>query len=460
MFIDEAEIYVEGGRGGDGCVSFLREKYRPHGGPDGGSGGAGGSVTLEAATGRSTLVEFHRRRHHRAKPGVRGGSQKKSGARGADLAIQVPVGTVVKAADGAVLADLVEAGDTFIVARGGRGGRGNAVMVNEAGPLPRFAEKGEPGDSRTVQLELKLVADVAIVGFPNAGKSSLISRISRAKPKIADYPFTTTEPNLGVVMGDDFDYVVTDVPGLVEGAHTGKGMGIAFLRHIERAAVIVYLVDISPMSGREPVQDLELLEDELGAFNPRLLSRERLVAANKVDLDPPLEKVEDLRRVCRDKGLELFLISMVTGEGVPDLLRELGRLVSEARAEGVHTGPVIVFSTGSDEDLMTVRHEDDRLVVEGKRVERMVSMTDWNNEEAMAHLARKLCSAGVDDFLAREGARAGDEVEIAGRVFEYFPETDEVVREQVIDRKDAGRGAASSPGTESTGSVEDRTDKE
>ncbi|MCJ7745694.1 MAG: Obg family GTPase CgtA, partial [Actinobacteria bacterium] len=225
MFIDEAEICVEGGGGGDGCVSFHREKYRPHGGPDGGDGAAGGDVVLVASLGRSTLVELHKTRHYRARSGMRGGSKNKTGATGADLEILVPVGTIVKDETCRPLADLVVAGQRFVPARGGSGGKGNASLVAEAGALPRFAERGEPGQSRVLYLELKLVADIAIVGFPNAGKSTLIRRISKARPKVADYPFTTTEPHLGVVDGDEVDYVVTDVPGLVPGAHQGKGMG-------------------------------------------------------------------------------------------------------------------------------------------------------------------------------------------------------------------------------------------
>jgi GTPase len=422
MFIDEAEIYVEGGRGGDGCVSLLREKYRPHGGPDGGSGGSGGDVVLEASPGKSTLADLHRRRHHRAKGGARGGSKNKAGGRGSELVIVVPVGTVVKDPEGVVLADLAEAGQRFTAAQGGRGGRGNAAMVSRAGPTPKFAEKGEPGVSRALSLELKLIADVAIVGFPNAGKSSLVSRISRARPKVADYPFTTLEPHLGVVVGEDFDYVVTDVPGLVEGAHDGKGMGTAFLRHIERASVIVYLIDMSPDSGRRPASDLVLLEQELGLFNPALVERARLAVANKMDLRPDDELLEELRLECEKRGLDLYPISAVTGEGLPALLGALGDQVMEERERGVVTGPAVEYTAASDDDLMRVRRSGERFLVEGRRVERMVSMTDWNNDEARAHLALMLRAAGVEDMLAREGATRGNEVEIAGMVFEYVPE--------------------------------------
>ncbi len=442
MFIDEAEIYVEGGRGGDGCVSFRRERYRPHGGPDGGDGGLGGDVVLEAAAGKSTLGELHRNRHHRAGGGGRGGSKNRTGARGTSLLITVPAGTVVKEVSGRVIADLVEAGQRFVAARGGRGGHGNASMVREAGPIPRFAEKGEPGRFQTLRLELKLVADVAIVGFPNAGKSSLISRISRARPKVADYPFTTTEPNLGVVVGEDFDYVVTDVPGLVEGAHAGKGMGIAFLRHIERASVIVCLVDMSPMSGRRPVEDLELLQEELVLFNPELARRRRLVAANKMDLRPEPEVLEELRSECAQRGLELFPISAVSGEGLGALLSALGDLVVESREKGDVTGPVVEYTVHDAEDLLRVRRTGGRFVVEGRRVERLVLMTDWNNDDARAHLAQKLRTAGVEDLLAAQGARVGDEVEIAGRVFEYIPECEDVsTKEDRTADDSASRGS-------------------
>ncbi len=379
-------------------------------------------MVLLASGSRSTLAELHRKRRYRAQQGKRGGSNNRSGARGANLVIDVPPGTVARDESGRVLADLVEEGMSFVAARGGRGGRGNLALVGEAGPLPRFAEKGEPGRSGTIDLELKLVADVAIVGFPNAGKSSLIARISRARPKIADYPFTTVEPNLGVVVGEDFDFVVTDVPGLVEGAHRGKGMGTAFLRHVERASVILYLVDMGPDTGRRPVEDLVLLEEELGAFNPALRERSRVVAANKMDLRPPADEMEELERECGARGLELFPISVVTGEGVGTLVGELTRLVTRARGSGAATGPAVEWRVEADEDMINVERVDDRFVVSGGRVERLVNMTDWNNDEAREHLARRLRASGVDDILAREGAREGDEVEIAGRVFEYIPE--------------------------------------
>jgi len=369
-----------------------------------------------------TLGELARRRHFRATAGGRGGSKDKRGARGDDRVIMVPVGTVAKDEDGRALADLAVAGQKFAIAKGGRAGRGNAGLVAEAGPLPRFAEKGEPGAALTIRLELKVVADVAIVGFPNAGKSSLISRISRARPKIADYPFTTTEPNLGVVVGEYADFVVTDVPGLIEGAHAGKGMGIAFLRHIERASVILYLVDMSPDSGRRPVEDLVVLEHEIGSYKHALLERRRLVAANKMDLAPEAEGLDELRAECESRGLEILEISVVSGQGIKGLLHALTVLVDEAHEEGTMTGEPVVYEPPAGDEAMSARLEEGRYVVTGARIERLVMMTDWSNDDAIAHLARKLREVGVEDMLAREGADAGDEVEIAGRTFEYLPD--------------------------------------
>lgn len=422
MLVDEAQLFVEGGRGGDGCASFLREKYRPHGGPDGGDGGRGGDVVLEASESVRTLIEASRRRSYRAGRGDRGGSNHKKGGRGSEVVVMVPTGTVVKDQDGRPIADLVDPGRTFVAAKGGRGGRGNAALVKEAGPLPKFAEKGEPGEARTLRLELKMVADVAIVGFPNAGKSSLISRISRARPLVADYPFTTTEPNLGVVVVDDNDFVVTDVPGLVEGAHEGKGMGHAFLRHIERAAVILYLVDMSPASGRRPSDDLVILEKELGSHNEALLARRRLVAANKMDLAPSDEALEELAAECAARGLTLFEVSAVAGDGLTRLTGALATAVAEARREGVVTGESVAFEEPAGRETISVLGGEGKFIVTGGNVERLVSMTDWSSDDARGHLARRLSEAGVEGALERAGARRGDEVEIAGHTFEYVPE--------------------------------------
>lgn len=422
MFVDEATIFVEGGRGGDGCVSFRREKYKPRGGPDGGSGGRGGDVLITSSNHRATLLELKRKSHFRGGRGGNGGPRKMTGARGDDVEVQAPPGTLVKDPRGMVLADLVEPGQSFIAASGGRGGRGNSALKKEAGPAPGFAEKGEPGHSRRLELELKLVADAALVGFPNAGKSSLIACISAARPEIADYPFTTTEPNLGVVEGEHLDYVVTDVPGLIEGAHRGRGMGTDFLRHIERANVILYMIDMSPYSGRDPLYQLVTLEEELSRFNPDLGGRKRLVVANKMDLKPDPGALESLERECASRDVGLLKTSVATTEGLAGLVARLEQMVEEGRSAGRAEPHEVVYRAEPDEDVLTVRREADGWLVRGGRVERMVRMTDWGNDDALAHLARRLKDLGVEDLLRREGAAPGDRVEIAGRVFEYSPD--------------------------------------
>ena len=379
-------------------------------------------MILEASESRSTLAELNRRMRFRAVNGVRGNSKNRSGARGEDTVIPVPAGTVARGPDGEVIGDLVIAGQRLVVASGGKGGRGNASLTGAAGRLPSFAEKGEPGEILQLSLELKLVADVALVGFPNAGKSTLISRISGARPKIADYPFTTIEPNLGAVEGEEVEYVVTDVPGLVEGAHDGKGMGDQFLRHIERASVIVYMADMSPDTGREPASDVEVLRHELEMFNPLMMSRRSVAVANKMDVRPPEESLEALRETCAREGLELIAISAATGQGLGELLYALEALVAEARANREPEGAAsVTFRAAPVEEVMVTR-DGDGFVVRSRAVERMVTMTDWDNDEAREFLKRRLKGKGIDEKLAELGAEEGDEVEIAGRVFEYVPE--------------------------------------
>lgn len=422
MFIDEAVIFVMGGKGGNGCVSFHRDKHHRAKIPDGGNGGSGGNVVLEVYRERNTLITFHKKSRFSAEKGASGGSSNKTGANGSDLRILVPPGTVVRDEKDNILCDLAEVGQQFVAALGGRSGRGNASMSRETGSPAGFAEVGELGEERKLFLELKLVADVAIVGFPNAGKSSLISRISGAHPKIADYPFTTTEPNLGVVEREDIDFVVTDVPGLIKGAHSGKGMGTEFLRHIERASVIVYLIDMSYMGNTEPRIQLADLEEELGLYDASLLKRTRIVAANKMDLSPPPDTVDGLGEECEIRGLELCKMSVYTGSGVADLLDMLEKELTVPEEESEKTGVMVVYNNDPGEDIMTVDREGDVFVVRGKRIERLVSMTDWNKDDALAHLASKLKRAGVEDVLANAGAVQGDEVVIAGRSFEYYPD--------------------------------------
>ncbi|MEE9218360.1 MAG: GTPase ObgE [Acidobacteriota bacterium] len=328
MFLDQAKIFVQAGSGGKGCVSFRREKFVPRGGPNGGDGGSGGSVWLEATLSHNTLNQFHYRQHFKAKRGQHGQGSNKSGRSGEDLSLSVPVGTVVcDASDpGTPIGDLREPGQRLRVTRGGRGGRGNAHFATSTHQAPRFAQQGEPGEERWLLLELKLLADVGLVGFPNAGKSTLISRISAARPKIADYPFTTLVPNLGVVrLDDERSFVVADIPGLIEGAHQGAGLGTRFLRHVERTRLLLHLVDVSPASGRDPVSDLEVVDREIAAYRDLLATKPQIVVGTKKDVAQDPRRIDLLRAALRSRGRDFFLISSVTGEGLPELIQAVAR---------------------------------------------------------------------------------------------------------------------------------------
>ena len=337
MFVDQARILVRGGVGGNGCVSFRREKFVPRGGPDGGPGGDGGSVWLIADRSLKALNAFRFEKIWAADRGRHGEGSGKAGRDGEDLTVRVPPGTVVRdAEDGRLLADLLRPGDRFRAAAGGRGGRGNASFATSTHQAPRESEPGTPGEERTLLLELKLIADVGLVGFPNAGKSTLIARISAARPKIADYPFTTLEPHLGVAdLGQFRTLVVADIPGLIEGAHTGHGLGIQFLRHVERTRVLVHLVDVSEGSGRDPVRDLEIINGELRAFSPGLAAKKQIVAATKIDTRPDPARLRALESRCHEDGVPFVTLSAVSGEGVKELLEALWPVVQEeARLAG------------------------------------------------------------------------------------------------------------------------------
>ncbi|HLG23171.1 MAG TPA: GTPase ObgE [Candidatus Manganitrophaceae bacterium] len=337
MFIDQVKIYVKAGDGGDGCISFRREKYVPRGGPDGGDGGKGGDVVLEASFQLSTLIDLRYQQHYMVKRGEHGSGQNCSGKSSPDLVIPVPVGTVIRdAATEEVLGDLVELGQRAVVVKGGKGGRGNTHFKSSTRQAPRIAEPGEKGEERWLQLELKLLADVGLVGLPNAGKSTLISTISAARPKIADYPFTTLEPNLGVVTwggrsGRENHYTVADVPGLIEGASEGKGLGIRFLKHLERTSLLLHLVDVSEIGAEDPVLDFETVRKELGAYHQELAGKPFLIAATKIDIQGEGKSAARLRRYCEKKKIPFLEISAVTGKGIKPLVRALGNRVEAAR---------------------------------------------------------------------------------------------------------------------------------
>jgi GTPase len=405
-FIDEAQVHVKGGDGGAGAVSFRREAHVAKGGPDGGDGGSGGDVWLVADHNVASLLGFRDHPHRAGDSGVHGKGKGKHGANGADKIATVPEGTVVRDRDGTVLADLRHQGDKFLAAAGGRGGRGNARFLSNRRRAPSFAEQGEPGEEHWLNLELKLMADVALVGFPNAGKSTLISVISAAKPKIADYPFTTLEPHLGVVRLDDTEFVVADIPGLIEGASEGRGLGHRFLRHIERARALVVLLDLAPADGRSPAEQERVLLGELGNYQADLLDRPRVVVGSKADV--ATQDFDGLR------------IAAVAGDGVSALVGRMAQLVDRARAD-VETAartPVVIHRPAA-EDVVVERDASGGWRVRGRKAERAVAVNDLTNVEALAYVQHRLERLGVDRALARAGARDGDLVHIATFTFEY-----------------------------------------
>ena len=337
MFVDEIDIFVKGGDGGAGCVSFRREKYVPRGGPDGGDGGDGGSVWLEADPALTTLLDYHYKRHYHAERGQHGEGSNRHGASGSDLVLRVPLGTVVADRDtGERLGDLTAAGQRILTVRGARGGRGNARFATSTNRAPRRADLGRPGAERWLHLELKLLADVGVIGFPNAGKSTLVSRVSAAKPKIADYPFTTLEPTLGIVRVDDErTFVIADLPGLIPGAAEGRGLGHQFLRHTERTRLLLHMLDLDPQTARDPVDDLDVTNRELGAYSPALAARPQIVVANKADLPETQARREAIERHCAAHGLPFHVISAVTGAGLVGLLKSVAKKLEELRWAGV-----------------------------------------------------------------------------------------------------------------------------
>lgn len=407
-FVDEVQVNLKGGNGGAGAVAFRREAHVPKGGPDGGDGGKGGDVVLRADRNVASLLAFRDHPHRKATSGKHGTGKQKHGARGDDLVVTVPEGTVVRTRDGRVLADLVAHGDSFVAAKGGRGGRGNARFLSNARRAPGFAEQGEYGEEHWLRLEIKLLADAALVGFPNAGKSTLISAVSAAKPKIADYPFTTLEPHLGVVRFHEHEFVIADIPGLVEGAAEGRGLGHQFLRHVERARVLVLLLDLGSVEGRTPQEQERALLDELGRYQPELLERPRLVVGSKADVP-----VDD-----RSGAFDGLTISAVTHQGLDEMLGALATMIEAARATEEEPEGFVVLRPA--EEGFSVRRDDDgawRIV--GRDAERVVAMADLTNDEAIAYVHQRFRRMGVERALARAGAQEGDTVRIGDIELEY-----------------------------------------
>ena len=450
-FTDQVHIQIKSGDGGAGCTSFRREAHVPKGGPDGGDGGKGGDIVLEADSSISSLIDYRYKHHFKAEKGTHGRGKRMHGADGADMILKVPCGTVVRLLDEQMqpveqIADLTRNGERVVVAKGGRGGRGNTHFVTPTRRAPAFSELGEPTEPLWIELEMKLMADAALVGMPSVGKSSLIACMSAARPKIADYPFTTLQPNLGMVRaGDDLSFVVADVPGLIEGAAEGKGLGHEFLRHVERTALILHVVDVTGgLEGRDPVHDYEVINRELELYAEDLAKRPRIVVANKVDMPGVEDNLARLKERVRkdsdelsekllDEGIDernpipFFAVSAATREGVEQLIKATAQRVHDLRLAAADE-PVPEYDQvwelkrkQRDARITVVQEETHAWRVSGKNIERMVIQTEWNNEEAVAFLQRRLERAGVERALARAGAQSGDEVRVMDIAFEYEP---------------------------------------
>ncbi|MTV27275.1 GTPase ObgE [Nitriliruptoraceae bacterium ZYF776] len=478
-FVDECTVHLRGGHGGNGSVSFRREKHVPRGGPDGGDGGRGGDIVLVADDQTSSLLDLHRRPHRRAGDGAHGSGMQKDGAAGRDELIRVPVGTVVRdGEDGSVLADLVDPGQRFVAAAGGRGGRGNVAFATRYRRIPRFAERGEKVAERRFRLELKLIADVGLVGFPSAGKSSLVGRLSAARPRVEAWPFTTLTPHLGVMRagngpdGTPTDVVLADVPGLIEGAAEGKGLGLTFLRHIERCLVLLHVLDTAPFeTDRDPVRDLATLRAELAAHDPSLLERPQLVALNKVDLPDGVAMAELVADQLRAAGEDVVEVSAVAGTGLDPLRYRLGELVRAERSRlgdevrRVEATPgeveVVLRPARQQADFHIERDDTGAYVVRGRRFERWVQMLPLEERDAVLHLQGRLRRAGVDAALVAAGAREGDEVVIGEVVFDFAPELEHLPEDERLailaaEAHEDDPDAATDPATD--GAVDDEAD--
>ncbi|WP_108306780.1 GTPase ObgE [Metalysinibacillus jejuensis] len=427
MFVDHVKIFVKGGDGGDGMVAFRREKYVPMGGPAGGDGGHGGNVVFEVEEGLRTLMDFRYKRHFKAERGEHGMSKGMHGKNAEDYIVKVPPGTVVIDEETeVVLADLVEHGQRAVIARAGRGGRGNCRFATPANPAPELAEKGEPGQELNVILELKVLADVGLVGFPSVGKSTLLSVVSAAKPKIGAYHFTTIVPNLGMVETEDGrSFAMADLPGLIEGAHEGVGLGHQFLRHIERTRVIVHMIDMSGMEGRDPYEDYTTINNELEQYNLRLMERPQLIVANKMDMPDAEENLKAFREKVGE-DVNVFPISAVSRQGLKELLFAVADLLEVTPEFTLHTeeeaseATVMYKHENTSEDFVITRDDDGAFVLSGYTIERLFKMTDFSREDGVRRFARQLRGMGVDEALRERGAEHGDTVRLLEFEFEFF----------------------------------------
>ncbi|MHC9540266.1 MAG: GTPase ObgE [Vulcanimicrobiota bacterium] len=420
-FIDKIRIYVKGGDGGSGCASFRHEKFIPLGGPDGGDGGDGGTVYLEADENMMDFLPFTFKVHFKAKRGEHGKGSKKTGKKGDDFVIKVPRGTLVFDSEtGDFMTDLTEKGQRFLCGKGGRGGRGNPHFVSSVKRAPHFAEKGEPGEEQWLVLELRLLADVGIIGFPNAGKSTFLSKVSAATPRIASYAFTTIHPNLGVVTGEGGETAIfADLPGLIEGAHKGLGLGLQFLRHIERTKILLHLIDINEVSEEDPMSQYTMLRKELELYNAALVERPEIIVFNKIDCDESGEKARLITCAFNELKKKVFFISCLEGTALRPVREEIFSILRVTPAPS----PVMMMTVPTEKTKpeFTVTRDGDHYVVEGKEVRKLVAMTDLENDEAVDYIQRKFKRMGVEDALIGHGAKEGDTVIIGGREFDFSP---------------------------------------
>lgn len=423
MFTDYAKITIKSGNGGDGAVTFRREKYVAAGGPDGGDGGRGGSIYFRVDPNANTLIDFRYTKKFKAQSGENGSGGHKYGKSGEDLYINVPIGTIIKDAEtGKIVADLSKEGQEELVLKGGRGGKGNSHFATATRQVPRFAQAGEEGEEKEVILELKLLADVGLLGFPNVGKSTFLSVVTDAKPKIANYHFTTIEPDLGVVKlqsGDSF--VIADIPGIIEGASEGVGLGIQFLRHVERTRLLLHVIDISGIEGRDPVQDFYTINEELKSYSEKLSTRKQIIVANKIDVMQDDTSLKELEELAKKEGLELFKISGVTGQGVSELLNRVSEVLKTLpKEEIVEAEERVVYTLEDDKDDFTVSKEGDTFVIEGKTINRLMGRINIDDNESMYYFQKNLKSLGIEDELKRQGIKEGDYVKILNWTFEWY----------------------------------------
>lgn len=424
MFVDTAKIYIKAGNGGNGAVSFHREKYVPAGGPDGGDGGKGGDVIFVVDSGLSTLMDFRYKKKYKAENGEDGKGGKSFGKNGEDLVIKVPPGTIIKdALTDIVIADMVEPGQQFVAAKGGKGGWGNVHFATPTRQAPKFAKSGEPGEEKEVILELKLLADVGLIGFPNVGKSTVLSVVSEARPKIANYHFTTINPNLGVVnLGEGNSFVLADIPGLIEGAHAGIGLGHEFLRHVERTRMLIHVVDVSGIEGRDPLQDFDTINKELAQYNPKLAKKLQVVAANKIDLLENEEAFEKFKDVIEQRGYKVFGISAAINKGVRELMLYVSGKLKELPPPAIFTeeDEEMKIYKVEEEKPFTVKVENGIYIVEGKWVQKIVGSTNFNDAESLQYFQRALKRKGVIQELENMGIQEGDTVKIYDIEFDYM----------------------------------------